>query len=151
MRRPNRFQPSDRTVDATGTVGRVRFHQEDSCQPPGCNPDANRGRGKCKAAGGPSLTEITTLLDRWAADPLSARSLVCVVTYNVAIGNADANGKNLSPMHPVPGLVSQAPSLTRSDGHVAEASCAHILASTKLLETSISRARVTVCVRPGWR
>lgn len=98
----------DRSVDATGTV--VRVHQEDSCQALGRDPEANRGRGKYEATGGPSLTEVATLLDRWAPDPLAELArLVCVVTFTVAIGNADAHGKNLSLLHPSPGVVCLAP------------------------------------------
>lgn len=98
----------DRSVDATGTV--VRVHQEDGCQALGRDPEANRGRSRYEAAGGPSLTEIATRLDRWAADPLTELTrLVRVVTFTVAIGNADAHGKNLSLLHPAPGVVSLAP------------------------------------------
>jgi serine/threonine-protein kinase HipA len=98
----------DRSVDATGAVTRV--HQEDSCQALGRDPAANRGLGKYEANGGPSLTEVAALLDRWAGDPLAELArLVRVVTFTVAIGNADAHGKNLSLLHPAPGVVSLAP------------------------------------------
>jgi serine/threonine-protein kinase HipA len=66
--------------------------------------------GKYESSGGPTLREIAELLDRHAADPLpQLRQLVRVVTYNAAIGNADAHGKNISLLHPNPGEVVLAP------------------------------------------
>lgn len=98
----------DRRAEADGTVARV--HQEDACQALGRDPDANRGKGKYEAAGGPALVEVAALLDRWAAEPLSElERLVAVVTFTVAIGNADAHGKNLSLLHDSPGSVCLAP------------------------------------------
>jgi serine/threonine-protein kinase HipA len=98
----------DRQVEADGTV--VRVHQEDVCQALGRDPDANRGKGKYEASGGPTLVEVAALLDRWAAEPLSElERLVAVVTFTVAIGNADAHGKNLSLVHDSPESVRLAP------------------------------------------
>lgn len=98
----------DRRIQADGTV--VRVHQEDACQALGRDPEANRGKGKYEAAGGPALAEIAGVLDRWAAEPVvELERLVAAVTFNVVIGNADAHGKNLSLMHTAPGVVSLAP------------------------------------------
>ena len=95
-----------RQVD--GTVERI--HQEDACQALGRDPDADERRGKYESAGGPSLVEIATILDRYSADPLTElRRLVEVVTFTVAIGNSDAHGKNISFLHPQPGVVELAP------------------------------------------
>lgn len=98
----------DRRIERDGTV--VRVHQEDACQALGRDPEANRGKGKYEAAGGPALAEIAGVLDRWAAEPIvELERLVAAVTFNVVIGNADAHGKNLSIMHTAPGVVSLAP------------------------------------------
>lgn len=98
----------DRRVEVDGTVARV--HQEDACQALGRDPEANRGKGKYEAFGGPALAEVASVLDRWAVDPLSElHRLVAVITFTTAIGNADAHGKNLSLLHTAPGRVSLAP------------------------------------------
>ncbi len=98
----------DRSVEGDGAVTRV--HQEDACQALGRDPEANQGKGKYEAAGGPTLAEIATVLDRWGADPLAELGrLVAAVTFNVAIGNADAHGKNISLLHTAPGTVTLAP------------------------------------------
>ena len=98
----------DRCIDVDGTVARV--HQEDVCQAMGLDPDAAQGRGKNEASGGPKLRDVAGLLDRFAADPVGELSrLAAAVAYTVVIGNADAHGKNLSLLHPEPGLVSLAP------------------------------------------
>lgn len=98
----------DRSVAADGAVARI--HQEDACQALGRDPEVNRGKGKYEASGGPALAEVAGLLDRWAADPLGElERLVAVVTFTVAIGNADAHGKNLGLLHPEPGHISLAP------------------------------------------
>ncbi len=97
----------DRRVEAAGVQ---RIHQEDACQALGRDPEAARRKGKYEHAGGPSLREVAGLLDRHAIDPLSQlRQLVRAATYTVAIGNADAHGKNLSVVHPEPGHIVLAP------------------------------------------
>lgn len=95
-----------RTVD-----GRVeRVHQEDACQALSRNPEAQQGRGKYEAHGGPSFAEIADLIDRYAQDPLAELSrLVSVVAFTVAIGNADAHGKNVAFLHDPPGSIRLAP------------------------------------------
>lgn len=98
----------DRRVGDDGSVERV--HQEDACQALGRDPEAQRGRGKYESAGGPSLAEVASILERWAAHPTAElERLVAATTFNIAIGNADAHGKNLSFLHPEPGTVSLAP------------------------------------------
>ena len=88
----------DRAIRADGSVRRV--HQEDACQALGRDPDAHRGRGKYQNADGPALREVAELLDRWARDPSAQLDrLVAAVTFTVAIGNADAHGKNLALLH----------------------------------------------------
>lgn len=97
----------DRTIDGE-TVHRI--HQEDSCQAIGRDPEAAQRKGKYEYAGGPSLREIAGLLDRHAVDPVpQLHQLVRAVTYTVAIGNADAHGKNVSLLHTEPGRVVLAP------------------------------------------
>ena len=98
----------DRCVAVDGTVARV--HQEDACQALGLDPEANQGKGKYEAAGGPTLAEIATVVDRWSPDPLiELGRLAAVVTFTVAIGNADSHGKNISLLHPTPETVILAP------------------------------------------
>jgi len=98
----------DRRVESDGTV--VRIHQEDSCQALGIDPERNRGLAKYEDYGGPTLARIASLLDAWGergADELGA--LLDQVVFTVAIGNADAHGKNVSLLHPEPGRVTLAP------------------------------------------
>jgi serine/threonine-protein kinase HipA len=84
------------TVD--GVVKRI--HQEDICQALARDPEAARGRGKYEKHGGPSLTEVAELLETWGDEPLAQlRQLLRVTTFNMAIGNADAHGKNLALLH----------------------------------------------------
>lgn len=99
----------DRIVDADGDVRRV--HQEDLCQALGIDPSGARGRAKYERAKvGPSFQQAARLLDAYAADPVSELDrLVAVVAYTVAIGNADAHGKNLALLHPDSESISLAP------------------------------------------
>ncbi len=98
----------DRTILPDGGVARV--HQEDACQALARDPEASRGRGKYEDAGGPMLREIAALLDRYAADPTRELDrLLQVATFTVAIGNADAHGKNLALLHPTAETVALAP------------------------------------------
>ena len=93
---------------ADGEVRRV--HQEDLCQALGIDPDGERGRAKYESGGGPSLRRAAALLDAYAADPAAQLDrLVAVVVFTVAIGNADAHGKNLALLHPTPGTIALAP------------------------------------------
>ncbi len=99
----------DRVADADGEVRRV--HQEDLCQALGIDPSGARGRAKYEQGTvGPSLRQAARLLDAYAADPRAELDrLVAVVTYTVAIGNADAHGKNLALLHPDAETISLAP------------------------------------------
>jgi serine/threonine-protein kinase HipA len=99
----------DRIIDHDGGVHRV--HQEDLCQALGIDPSGARGRAKYeRGTAGPSLIQAAQLLDSYGADPLAELDrLVAAVTYTVAIGNADAHGKNLALLHPDPETISLAP------------------------------------------
>jgi serine/threonine-protein kinase HipA len=97
----------DRTI-GDGHV--VRTHQEDVCQALGHNYEANRGAAKYERGGGPGLTDVAGLLERYAADPVAElRRLVQYVTFNTVIGNADAHAKNISLIHHRTGTVELAP------------------------------------------
>lgn len=88
----------------------ARPHQEDACQALGRDAETAAGRGKYESAGGPSFAEVADLLDRFAADPQrELRRLLAAATFTVAIGNADAHGKNISLLHTSPGVVELAP------------------------------------------
>jgi serine/threonine-protein kinase HipA len=92
-----------------GTGGTERVHQEDLCQALGIDPDDARGRAKYEVTGGPSFRAAAQLLDSFAASPEDQLDrLVAIATYTVLIGNADAHGKNLALMHPVPGQIELA-------------------------------------------
>lgn len=105
---PDTGQPS--TTDPETLPPLARLHQEDSCQALGRDADAAAGRGKYEAAGGPTFAEIAALLDRFAADPhRELQRLLAAAVFTVAIGNADAHGKNLSLLHTGPGVVEHAP------------------------------------------
>jgi serine/threonine-protein kinase HipA len=98
----------DRAFGPDGKV--VRLHQEDACQALGRDPEADRGRGKYESSGGPGLADIAGILERYGARPqLELEHLVRVATFTVAIGNADAHGKNVGLLHTEPGVVSLAP------------------------------------------
>jgi len=81
----------DRAVDASGTVTRV--HQEDMCQALGIPPGK-----KYQEDGGPSLRQVAGVLSS-ATERSSIETLLRAVTLNVALGNADAHGKNFSLLH----------------------------------------------------
>jgi serine/threonine-protein kinase HipA len=99
----------DRVVGARGKVRRI--HQEDLCQALGIDPSGARGRAKYEQGkAGPSFKQAARLLDAYATDPLAELDrLVAVVAYTVAIGNADAHGKNLALLHPDAETISLAP------------------------------------------
>lgn len=97
----------DRQVGLDGTVRRI--HQEDLCQALARNPESARGRGKYQDAGGPSLKEAASLLDRYSAKPQEQlERLLAAATFTVLIGNADAHGKNLALLHPTPETIELA-------------------------------------------
>lgn len=97
----------DRTL-INGTVGRI--HQEDTCQALGINHEANRGRAKYEAAGGPSYLQAARLLDDHTNKPdQQIAQLAKFMTYTRIIGNADAHGKNLAVLHDQAGHTKLAP------------------------------------------
>ncbi len=87
-----------------------RLHQEDICQALGLDHEANRGRGKYEAAGGPSFQRVAGLLYDYAEDPDAeiARLARCM-TFTRMIGNADAHGKNVALLHDETGTTRLAP------------------------------------------
>ncbi len=98
----------DRRTEVDGTIRRI--HQEDTCQALGIDPERNRRLAKYEAFGGPTLSRVAHLLDAWGgegADELGA--LLDQLVFTVAIGNADAHGKNIALLHPQPGLIRLAP------------------------------------------
>ena len=98
----------DRTIDASGTP--LRHHQEDLCQALGFDQDANRGRGKYEAHGGPTLRDAAELLARFASVAAAElAALLRLTVLNVAVGNADAHGKNLSVLLAKDGHITLAP------------------------------------------
>lgn len=98
----------DRVVGADGAVGRV--HQEDACQALGLDPQRNHGTGKYESGGGPGFAQVATVLQNWADDgDAEHQALLQAMVFTVAIGNADAHGKNLSFLHPDPGVIRLAP------------------------------------------
>jgi hypothetical protein len=73
-------------------------------------PDHAQGRGKYEAHGGPSFWQVSDLLDKWSVQPREERlRLLDRATFTVAIGDADAHGKDLEILHPQPGLITLAP------------------------------------------
>jgi serine/threonine-protein kinase HipA len=98
----------DRAPSASGEPRRI--HQEDACQALGIDPERNARRAKYETHGGPSLESIARLLTAWASQPRSALlALLDTMTFTVAIGNADAHGKNVALLHPGPGRIDLAP------------------------------------------
>jgi serine/threonine-protein kinase HipA len=85
-------------------------HQEDSCQALGIDPENNQRKAKYEAFGGPTLTKVAALIDAWAPDGAAQLdALLDQLVFTVAIGNADAHGKNIALLHPAPGQISLAP------------------------------------------
>jgi serine/threonine-protein kinase HipA len=81
----------DREVLADGSVRRI--HQEDFCQ-------ATGRMEKYESEGGPSYLDVTGVLRRFSTavrDDLS--DLVRAMAMTVAVGNADAHGRNLSMLY----------------------------------------------------
>lgn len=100
-----------RRFDRTGDGAAVtRLHQEDLCQALGLDHVGPAGKGKYQFGGGPSFKDAARLLETYASDPVAELDrLVCVITFTVAIGNADAHGKNLALLHLDPESVTLAP------------------------------------------
>ncbi len=85
-----------------------RLHQEDVCQALAIDVGP-RGARKYEGHGGPGFAEVARLLDVHNGDPEETGRLVEVATFTVAVGNADAHGKNLSLLLPPGGRVRLAP------------------------------------------
>ncbi|WP_166353244.1 HipA domain-containing protein [Phytoactinopolyspora limicola] len=99
--RYDRVNHNDETVS--------RLHQEDSCQALSVPVDF-LGEAKYQIAGGPSFKDVAGLLDSFADDQLTElQKLLETMVFTVAIGNADAHGKNLSLLHDPIGSVRLAP------------------------------------------
>ncbi|MEM9113977.1 MAG: type II toxin-antitoxin system HipA family toxin [Myxococcota bacterium] len=80
----------DRMTDADGWVHRL--HQEDACQALGL-PSTR----KYQEEGGPGLEDLFGLIDRIVQTPaLDRQKALRLLAFNLAIGNADAHGKNFS-------------------------------------------------------
>jgi serine/threonine-protein kinase HipA len=94
----------DRSVGINGVIERV--HQEDMCQALSVD-NVIRDR-KYERDGGPSLSDIATLLGRRGAAGDQHR-LLEAITFNVAVGNSDAHGRNYSLVHPADGSTHLAP------------------------------------------
>lgn len=85
--------------------GIVRIHLEDLVQATGREAKYESG-----GRGGPGWRDAARILDRYATDPTGQLDeLLRIATFTLAVGNADAHGKNLSFIHPTPGSVALAP------------------------------------------
>jgi serine/threonine-protein kinase HipA len=83
----------DRETDAAGTVRRL--HQEDFCQALGVASEK-----KYASEGGPTFPPCFDLVRQACASPApSVLRLVDAAIFNVAVGNADAHGKNFSLLY----------------------------------------------------
>ena len=88
----------DRTIDAGGVIRRL--HQEDFCQALGVASEH-----KYASEGGPTFTPCFDLVRRVCAQPAPAvLRLLDAAIFNVAIGNADAHGKNYSLLYHSDGI-----------------------------------------------
>jgi serine/threonine-protein kinase HipA len=88
----------------------ARIHQEDVCQALGIDPESNHHRARYEWHGGPTLARIAALLGAWAADPECEQlALLDRVVLTVAIGDAEAHGRNIALLHPEPDTVALAP------------------------------------------
>ena len=94
----------DRMIDGD-QIGRV--HQEDFCQALGIETFDSRAKYGVHSAKRLNLRAMSEIL-RFHAPAERAR-LLAVTTFHVAIGNADAHGKNHSILHHVDGSIELAP------------------------------------------
>ncbi|MGB4407472.1 MAG: type II toxin-antitoxin system HipA family toxin [Sphaerochaeta sp.] len=82
----------DRTLHAGKSLSIERIHQEDACQALGIMPDR-----KYESDGGPSFSQIVSLIHDIAASPiLEIRTILSLSIFNFLMGNCDAHGKNIS-------------------------------------------------------
>lgn len=88
----------DRTVDAAGVI--QRLHQEDFCQALGVASE-----NKYASEGGPTFAPCFDLVRRACVQPAPAvLRLLDAAIFNVAVGNADAHGKNYSLLYRPDGI-----------------------------------------------
>jgi serine/threonine-protein kinase HipA len=88
----------DRAIGPDGTIRRL--HQEDFCQALGVAPER-----KYASEGGPTFASCFDLVRRACAQPAPAvLRLLDAAIFNVAIGNADAHGKNYSLLYRPAGI-----------------------------------------------
>ena len=80
-----------------------RIHQEDSCQALGIRPSL-----KYEEQGGPQLRRLAALLSGFGRED-DLGQLLKLATFNVAVGNADAHGKNYSFLHHRSGDIALSP------------------------------------------
>lgn len=78
---------------STTPLGTARVHQEDGCQATATPPGM-----KYEVQGGPTLAALATVI-RDHGLPEDLEGLLARVTFNTAIGNADAHAKNWSFLH----------------------------------------------------
>ena len=79
--------------DAAPAGSPDRVHQEDGCQATAMPPAL-----KYEEQGGPSLRDFADLLRNFG-DPRDVSTLLRRMTFNMAVGNADAHAKNFSVLH----------------------------------------------------
>lgn len=95
--------------DRRATKPIERIHQEDLCQVLGLPPSAKYAEPPPKDWK-PSWSRLASILVARAPDPpVELDRLLRQVVVNVAIGNADAHGKNVGLLHVGEGLVSLTP------------------------------------------
>jgi serine/threonine-protein kinase HipA len=82
-----------------------RVHQEDLCQASGIG-----AKYESRNRGGPSFKDAADLLDRHASSPQAElERLLAAATFTLAVGNADAHGKNMALLHDSAETVTLAP------------------------------------------
>jgi serine/threonine-protein kinase HipA len=125
-----------------------RIHQEDACQALGIDTEPNARRGKYQRHGGPSLYQIARLLNAHAIDGQGELlQLARAVAFTIAIGNADAHGKNIALLHNTEGTIQLAPLYDtvptllwpklRTEAAMSVAGCEEMLDISKLGVSSI--------------
>lgn len=92
----------DRRRDDSGIA---RIHLEDLAQATG-----REAKYESRGRGGPGWRDAAGIIDRYATRPTEQLDeLLRIATFTLAIGNADAHGKNLAFIHPTPTSVALAP------------------------------------------
>lgn len=92
----------DRTPRAGVTT---RIHQEDMCQALATEP-----AHKYEEHGGPTVSTVSRLLREFSATPIpDLYGFLDLLTFNAAVGNCDAHGKNYAVLHLAGEAVQLAP------------------------------------------